>query len=52
MCGAWKSAARRASYDATGNSLFSSAAAAFGATLAAHTARTASRIAACSSGNR
>ena len=34
-----------------GNSPVSSASAAFGATFASHTARTASRIASCSSGN-
>jgi len=36
-CGAWKSRQRRASYEACGNSLRSSAAAAFGATFASHT---------------
>ena len=48
-CGAWKSEARSASYDACGNSLRSSAAAAFGATFASHTSRTAARMASCSS---
>ena len=49
MCGAAKSAAASASYDAWGNALSSSTSAACGATLASHTARTASRIAWCSS---
>ena len=35
MCGAWKSAARSASYEALGNSPVSSASAAFGATRVA-----------------
>jgi hypothetical protein len=51
MCGAWKSDARSASYEAWGNTPVSSAAAAFGATLSSQTARTASRIAWCSSGS-
>ena len=49
MCGAAKSDAASASYDACGNSPFSSTSAAAGATLASQTARTASRIARCSS---
>ena len=49
MWGAAKSAAASASYDACGNSADSSTSAACGATLASHTARTASRIAWCSS---
>ncbi len=48
-CGAWKSAARSASKDALGNSPSSSASAAFGATFASHTSRTAARNARCSS---
>src|SRR5256885_11821528 len=49
MCGACRSAARSASYDARGNSPVSSAAAAFGATLSSQTSRAAARMAACSS---
>ncbi len=49
MCGAAKSEATRASYAACGNSLSSSTSAACGATLASQTARTASRMAWCSS---
>ena len=49
MWGAAKSDAASASYDACGNSPFSSTSAAAGATLASQTARTASRIARCSS---
>jgi len=49
MCGAAKSDAASASYDACGNSPLSSTSAAAGATLASQTARTASRIARCSS---
>src|SRR6266498_6002852 len=45
MCGAWKSEARNASYDALGNSPLSSASAAFGATRASQTSRTAARMA-------
>ena len=44
MCGAWKSEARNASYDALGNSPLSSASAAFGATRASQTSRTAARM--------
>src|SRR6185295_17062902 len=52
MCGAWKSDARSASYDALGNSPLSSASAACGATRASQTSRTAARIASWSSGSR
>lgn len=48
-CGAWKSAASSASAASCGNLASSSTAAAAGATLASHTARTASRMAWCSS---
>src|SRR4051794_18819429 len=50
MCGAWKSEARSASYEALGNSPVSSASAACGATRASQTSRTASRIKRWSSG--
>ena len=52
MCGAWKSAATSASYDALGNSASSSVSAARGATLASQTSRTAARKASCSSVGR
>ena len=51
MCGAWKSDDRSASYDALGNSPVSSASAAFGATRASHTSRTAARMVSWSSGS-
>src|SRR4051794_35185248 len=49
MCGAWKSLRTSASYDARGNSAFSSASAAFGAILSSASSRTASRSARWSS---
>ena len=52
MCGAWKSLERKASYDALGNSPVSSASAAFGATRASQTSRTAARMVSWSSGSR
>src|SRR5690606_1068456 len=52
MCGAWKSAARSASYASCGNRLSSSTAAAYGATLSSHRSRTASRSASWSSERR
>src|SRR5688572_4093364 len=48
-CGAWKSEASSASCASWGYRAFSSTSAANGATLASHTARTASRMAWCSS---
>jgi hypothetical protein len=51
MCGAWKSEERSASYEALGNSPLSSASAAFGATRASQTSRTAARMVRWSSGS-
>ena len=50
-CAAWKSEATNASYASCGNRACASTSAAAGATLASHTARTASRTAWCSSDN-
>ena len=51
MCGAWKSRGAQRVVGGLRELAGSSAAAAFGATLPSHTARTAARIASCSSGS-